>query len=275
MRSAVKKKRIKRKARNRNLVCEDKWIGLRERCLAPIDSFASVADRVETSQGPYFFQDNGADILAVAHLDTVQNHRHFGSVKGEGDVVYNCQLDDRLGAWLALDVFPAMGIKMDVLLTTGEELGFSTARGFAAPREYNWLAEFDRSGTDAVTYDLESDDWLVAIDGCVNVGYGFYSDIAELDGLGVCGANWGVGCYENHGPDSRFVVSELLETVRKFERFYSDWSDTRFGIDLNTSYHDYWDKNQYDPYGLPYQTKEKRVQREEWEEYLAEYSDLR
>ena len=272
MRSAVKKKRTSRKGRNRNLVCEDKWLGLRERCLAPIDSFTLVADRVDTSRGPYFFQDNGADVLAVAHLDTVQNHRHFGSIRGEDDVIYNCQLDDRLGAWLALDVFPLMGLKMDVLLTTGEEQGQSTAREFVAPRDYNWLAEFDRSGTDVVTYELESDEWLGAVADCTRVGYGFYSDIAELDGLGVCGANWGVGYYGTHGPESRFIASELLGTVSRFEWFYSEWHNTRFDIDLK-SWCYYEDRKEL--FNWAGQIEEERTQITDWEEYIAEYSDLR
>ncbi len=47
-----------------------------------------------------------------------------------------------------------MGINVDVLLTTGEEMGQSSAAYFdPGEKKYNWMFQFDRGGTDVVTYD--------------------------------------------------------------------------------------------------------------------------
>ena len=37
-------------------------------------------------------------------------------------MVFAPQLDDRLGVWCLLNALPTMGVNLDVLLTTGEEI---------------------------------------------------------------------------------------------------------------------------------------------------------
>ncbi len=273
MTKQVRKQKSKRR-RRRDLHCKPIWESLLERCLAPIRSFGECADRVDTTLGPYFYQDNGADVLAVAHLDTVQNNRHFGSVKGDSGRIYNCQLDDRLGAWLILDLFPSMGLNMDVLLTTGEEHGQSTAQAFTTDKSYNWIAEFDRSGTDVVTYDLDSQIWLDCIGEKTPIGWGSYSDIAELEHLACCAANWGVGYYRNHDRESHFIVSELSDTVDKFEKFYHDYFDQQFPIEhiKKSSWLDYVDDEEY-AYDDEYLSVEDKVTEDEWRAYFQKYSN--
>ncbi len=229
---ALKKKR----KRARFLSCPDEWSALRQRCLASIASFQNDAPRIETPVGPYFFNDNGSDVLAVAHLDTIQNDRHFGCLKDEPNRVYNCQLDDRLGAWIILDLLPSMGIKTDILLTTGEERGMSTASSFDAPKEYNWIVEFDRSGTDVVTYDMESEEWCAALRKGNKIGYGSYSDIAELKCLRVCAVNWGIGYYHGHYLKSYFNVSELVSAMERFYRFFSDNLNVHYPMDVSAAF---------------------------------------
>lgn len=273
-----KKHASNRRRRQRNiprLICPLEFENLREYCLAPIESFSAFGERTETKRGPYYFQDNGANVLAVAHLDTVQDNKRFGCIKDDTGIVYNCQLDDRLGVWLALEYFPSVGIKMDILLTTGEESGASTALDFAPPREYNWVAEFDRAGTDVVTYGLESGDWVTAIGAQTEVGFGTYSDISELELLGVCAANWGVGYYCNHDANSHFIVSELADATHRFREFYRQWSGTSFASNPEAMGHyrpwlDFLDDMEDDLTSW-YLSDEERTMREEWAEYCEEY----
>ena len=55
-------------------------------------------------------------------------------------MVHSGALDDRLGAYIILDLLPKLGINVDVLLTVGEEQGRSTANFFAPlgdPRHFS------------------------------------------------------------------------------------------------------------------------------------------
>ena len=107
----------------------------------------------------FIFIDNGADTLAVGHLDYVKYHK---AVMEEG--ILKCgQLDDRLGVWIILELLPAMGIQSDILLTTNEEKGLSTAGLFdlsvvgKQDHQYNWMYEFDRRGKEVVMYKYEDE----------------------------------------------------------------------------------------------------------------------
>ena len=91
--------------------------------------------RVDTSCGPYYHHDHGAKVLGVAHLDTVMNR----TPRLRDSVVIAPQLDDRLGVFCLLNLLPSMGITVDVLLTTGEERGRTTAANFYG--SYNWIVE--------------------------------------------------------------------------------------------------------------------------------------
>jgi hypothetical protein len=139
----------------------------------------------------YFFKDNGADVLAVAHLDTVQPHHNRPAQiidTADGMVVYSGALDDRLGAYVILELLPALGIEYDWLLTTGEEMGMSTASYFNPPagKDYNWMIEFDRGGTDVVMYQYEDKESLKLIRRSgAQIGDGIFSDICYLEHLGI------------------------------------------------------------------------------------------
>lgn len=178
----------------------------------------------------YVFQDNGADILAVAHLDTVAAHstRAARFVQTEaGPVVFSRALDDRLGAYVILDMLPKLGIKTDILLTTGEEMGQSTAQHFVAPRTYNWIIEFDRGGTDVVLYQYQNAELSALVrESGASVGHGSFSDISYLDHLGVKALNWGVGYAGNyHGPRAHAYLNDTFDMVAKFCRFYQKNAD--------------------------------------------------
>lgn len=148
------------------------------------------------------------------------------------------QLDDRLGAWVCMDVLPRFGITCDVLLTTDEERGASTAKTFKPPKgkQYNWIFSFDRAGTDAVTYQYDDDDWEKALrNSGFKVGHGSYSCIASAEHLGVCGVNVGVAYYENHTKHSFALVDRLWSQIECFKTFYDTHRDTRFKFERWTA----------------------------------------
>lgn len=183
--------------------------------------------------GDFFaFKDNGSQILAVAHLDTVMPHNrraaHFLDTAA-GPVVYSGALDDRLGAYSILELLPTLGVNCDILLTTGEESGESTAQFFEPPKgkEYNWMIEFDRGGTDVVMYQYEDGDTidLVRASGA-KVGNGIFSDIAYLEHLEIKGFNWGVGYRDYHGPRSHAFLEDYWMMLGHYLKFHEENAET-------------------------------------------------
>jgi hypothetical protein len=203
---------------------------LKKRCLSSEESFSDVGRVIETKDGPLIFKDNGASVLAVAHLDSVITRPAFRveSTKN-GVAVYNPELDDRLGVHVILDMLPTMGIKTDILLTTGEEIGFSTGYWFDQPRQYNWIFSFDRVGTDMVMYNYETAELVnTMIDSYgYRVGMGSFSDISFMEHLECKGFNFGVGYEDYHSDRAHFFPSVTERCVRRFARFYQDYKDVK------------------------------------------------
>lgn len=177
----------------------------------------------------YYFKDNGSNILAVAHLDTVvdpdQRTTALLETAGGGDVVYSGALDDRLGAYVLADLLPKMGLTFDLLLTVGEESGASTAEYFEPSehhdRQYNWIIEFDRGGTDVVLYQYEDEDLVDLVEETgVRVENGAFSDISFLEHVGVKAMNWGVGYRDYHGPRGHVWLDDLFLMVDAFIEFH-------------------------------------------------------
>lgn len=180
--------------------------------------------------GFHAFKDNGANILAVAHLDTVQPHRKRGANfidTAGGPVVYSGALDDRLGAYTILELMPTLGINMDVLLTTGEETGQTTAEEFRSDKGYNWMIEFDRGGTDVVMYQYEDHECmeLVRDSGASIYDRGIFSDIGALDHLEIKGFNWGVGYRDYHSPRSHAFLEDYWKMIGHFVKFHDANAD--------------------------------------------------
>ena len=82
----------------------------------------------------YNFIDNDADILVVAHTDSVVEQP---KLRVDAKVIACPVLDNRIGVYIALAELPAMGIVTDVLLTQGEESCMSTAQHFKLPEVSN------------------------------------------------------------------------------------------------------------------------------------------
>lgn len=173
----------------------------------------------------YHFRDNGSRVLAVAHLDTVvrpeRRAPRFRDTKG-GPHIVSGALDDRLGAYVILGLLPALGVTCDWLFTTGEESGQSTAELFKPEKDYDWLIEFDRMGTDVVMYQYEDEACCQAVQECGAVmGTGSYSDIAYLEHLEVKAFNWGVGYRGDYHSEKGYAfLDDTFAMVAKYLRFH-------------------------------------------------------
>lgn len=205
------------------------WKELIKFCRMKINSFEQFGKRFDTPNGPYFYRDNGSDMLLIAHTDYYQGlgPTHTTTAKLADDTLFFCPtLDDRAGAYAILSYLEGMGLKYDILLTTGEEKGQSSALFFKPPKgkKYKWMASFDRRGTDAVLYQyddvitrkkLEKSGW--------NVAYGTYSDICDLEHLRCKGINFGVGYYAEHTSRCYLSRKDFIMNMRKFLRFYNEY----------------------------------------------------
>ena len=179
-----------------------------------------------------WYTDNKADILAVAHLDCIPRTKHFGVVRiipGNYYIVYNGQLDDRLGVYTILDLLPALGVKYDILLTTEEEKCNSTARLFQADKVYKWIFSFDRAGRDVALYQYLNDATVQAVKSVnMQAAHGSYSDVVELEHLECSAFNWGTGLVDGHYPTAHFSTRDYMSCVMSFLEFYNLYSAQRF-----------------------------------------------
>lgn len=187
-----------------------------------------------------YFIDRGkkAKTLSVVHFDTVWNGKGPAPVRllqdktGKAIGINTIQLDDRLGAYILLEMLPALGIESDVLITTDEEIGKSTARNFSTSKNYNWIYSFDRRGLEPVTYQYgDVNKWEDAILTWTKIAWGSFSDICDLDELGVCGVNWATAYYLEHTASCRAYFSDVYKVVNDFMYFYRENKDTRFPYD--------------------------------------------
>lgn len=199
--------------------------------LVPLDA---MQHRLPTSRR-YWFKDNGARVLAVAHLDTVCQDRSASFADtADGPIVMSGALDDRLGAYVIAHLLPRINPEMeyDLLFTEGEEDGESTAEFFNPSehhdREYDWIIQFDRGGTDVVLYQYH-DDHLeeLVLDTGADVERGAFSDISYLEHVGVKAMNWGVGYRDYHGPRGHAWLNDTFEMVEYFRRFHAENFGTR------------------------------------------------
>lgn len=206
---------------------------LKRVCEASEESFGDTYDMqrvlVLDQRAPdnfYFYKDNGSNILAVAHLDTVghadDRTARFVVTEGAGTVVFSRALDDRLGAYIILELLPKLGLKYDILLTVGEESGQSTAEHFDPPKgkHYDYMIEFDRGGTDVVMYQYDDSEvrGMVKAAGA-RVGDGSFSDISYLGHLEIKGFNWGVGYQDYHGPRAHAFLDDTFAMVSRYLTF--------------------------------------------------------
>ncbi len=181
------------------------------------DSFSAlpscIRDMEITCRGGQvcFHSDRGSDILAVAHLDTVQD---VTPVRVSNAMLRSTGIDDRLGVHIITRVLPAVGLATDVLLTIDEERGASSGRIFEPPagRRYKMMVEFDRRDCEAVLYQYDTPAFRRALGefGIQVANDGTYSDISSMSHLGCPGINFGTGYRHAHHPDAE---ADLLLTA--------------------------------------------------------------
>lgn len=225
-------------------------------------------DVIEAPPGAdyFYYRDNASSVLAVAHLDTVVEHdeRACRFVTTEaGQVVFSGALDDRLGAYIILDLLPKLGVTYDLLLTVGEESGQSTAQFFDTEKEYDWIIEFDRGGTDVVMYQYEDAEVrdMVKASGA-RVGDGAFSDISYMEHLETKAFNWGVGYQDYHGPRSHAFLEDTFRMVARYLTF----SEQNEGVGMPHYPQDepyYMGSGRYSSWGGA----------REWERFMAEIEE--
>ena len=204
------------------------------------DDFGDYGARVECGPGRFYhYRDNGSNVLAVAHLDTVQSDgRCTIAETAAGLLACSGKLDDRLGAYVILEMLPKLGIVTDVLLTTDEERGDSTAQHFDTAKQYDWLISFDRGGTDVVAYQYHEPALTALVEASgARMGFGSYSDICELEHLGCAGLNWGVGYADYHGARSHAWLADTFRMVARYVKFHG----ANVGARLPFEYVPWWD----------------------------------
>ena len=207
---------------------------LRARCLARNTISGMKVSSCKLRKEYYVFKDNKAPVLFVAHLDTYAqaSHFHVNRING-GQLIMAAQLDDRLGVHIGLDVLPRLGVNMDVLLTTNEERGQSTAEHFVPSKQYNWIVQFDRMHEDAVLYRYDrygiENKWKKALEKAgFKIGTGSSSDISKMEGLKCKAVNIGCGYDNYHSVFATAWWPSAVGNIRKFVRFYRRYSDTYF-----------------------------------------------
>ena len=223
---------------------------LQEYCESSISDVLAKTEVRGKKGKQHGFIDNGSDILAVCHLDTVQQGNHFEVAKLEKEtLIFNPKLDDRLGVYTILDLLPKLGIKLDILLTENEESGQSTASDFIAEKEYNWIVEFDRKGEGAVLYQF--DDWENTVEKYFEIGHGSFSDITDLDELGCCAINIGIGYHDCHSSRAFCVLEEYYLQISRFLEFYEENKNTAYPHSPENRTHGF-PFGEYDYYGKEY-----------------------
>lgn len=173
------------------------------------------------------FIDRGADILFVAHIDTVQPPKYKRTKRTKAKKakrLYVQGLDDRLGCLIACELSEQLGV--DLLLTDNEECCRTTAQWHSC-KQYNWIAEFDRAGDDVVTYGLDNPGFLNALGRHFKVGFGSYSDICDMETKACC-VNIGIGYELAHSQDSYVVVKTMQEQINRFLTFYAENKDITY-----------------------------------------------
>jgi len=225
---------------------------IREYCTSPSEFFFDQGKVKKISADEYshrerflIHKDNDSPILAVAHLDTVAMYRpeelDFNLFRVEQDqgfstIVQSPNMDDRMGAYILLEILPKLGINADILLCDTEEIGMSTAADFYTKKQYNWLFEFDRAGTDVVMYQYEDDTTRKLLeDNNFIVAQGAFSDICELERLGVKAFNFGTGYYRAHTNECFANLDDCAFMVSQFANFYHKLKDIKLPHQIKRS----------------------------------------
>lgn len=211
-----------------NLNTLEYWLKSPEKIFMDLQS--SVLDW-ENPERNRIFIDKDADVLFVAHIDTVLTPKYIRQRKTKSGIVkriYAHGLDDRLGCLIAYGL--SKELDADLLICDNEEMCRSTGQ-FHNLKDYNWIVEFDRAGGDVVTYDLDNVEFREALSKYWHIGIGAFSDISQLETLSCC-MNIGIGYEFAHSRDSYVDVKTMRRQVARFRRFYEEYKDVKFVQDI-------------------------------------------
>lgn len=166
------------------------------------------------------------DAIFKAPVVRAREHQKMESqwVTAHAKVLDGPVVDDRLGCAIAL----GCSDWADVLLTDCEEIGKSTAAFFSPPRDYNWIVELDRRGTDVVTYQYTDTEWMKALRKHFTVGFGTFSDIGYMEKLGVSAVNVGIGYHNEHTRGAYWRSDETNAQLAKLRAFLGEFGETVF-----------------------------------------------
>lgn len=210
-------------------------------CLADVDMLMNLGNKVVTKRGQYSHVDNGGDVLAVVHADTVARGKPKFSYTLTG--AKSIALDDRLGVYMAFEMLPKLGVVVDVLITDNEEIMRSTGAMFVG-KEYNWLMGLDRNGTDVVMYQYHSRERETMLRGeGWKVSHGSYSDICDMEGLGVVGFNFGIGYRDAHTEGCHCRRGTIKKQAKRIAEFWRKHHETKFVFEHEDSQE--WSEWQY------------------------------
>lgn len=177
----------------------------------------------------HIFQDNGSNVLAIAHLDYVLEDPLVQRVYlPTREILISPKHDDRLGVYLITEMLPLMGILPDVLLTTDEEIGRSTGGDFSPPKQYNWMFMFDRRGSGCVTYMYNNQTWQTALKKSFDVQQGSGSCISHMEHLECSAVNVGTAYHDEHSDMCYVDLGELDRQLSKFKEFWEVNKDVYF-----------------------------------------------
>jgi len=215
---------------------------LAEICMADESYFAKYGSEYKRDGGKgkfaFYCKDDAGEVLGVAHLDSVQKAKDFGFaryVSGK-ELVMSPTLDDRLGVYVICELLPKLGISTDLLLTTDEESGNSSAKHFASDKKYKWMFQFDRAGDDVVMYQYDTPELRKKLeDAGFKCAQGSASDISKLSDLGCSGINFGVGYQDYHWERAYADLSVTFDQVAKFMKFYKTNHKTHLVYDKTTA----------------------------------------
>ncbi len=237
---------------------------LRKCCLADDNGFDHLGTVIPNSNGNnnVFIKNqfgNDAPVLAIAHIDTAvfgEADRNKFLYSKEKQMVVCGSLDDRLGIWALTQKLPKfIGHRgYDILLTTGEESGRSSAKDFSVEAEkYNWIFELDRRGCDAVHYGFTSKPWLTALtDYGWDMSEGSFSDISMLEHGTVSAVNFGIGYNNAHSENCYAFMEQVTTQLMRVAAFYRMYDGSRFKHTYKAPSPTKWNDDYYPNYGKNY-----------------------
>lgn len=208
---------------------------LKSYCMAPIEQFYDkwgMKDNYVFIPSNRSADDKSKRVLAVGHLDCYSSAFYTSP---DNQSIYSACLDDRLGVWAICRKLPSLlknGRDYDILLTTGEEDGLSTASAFydrVGLDQYNWVFELDRRGCDAVHYGFTEPEWLAALhnDGW-DMKKGSFSDIVEFEDGDISAVNFGIAYAGEHSNSCHVDVRKLEIQLMRIASFYTAHSRIKY-----------------------------------------------